>query len=54
MIPVNPGQAGKQFLGQRFMRVVRYSGASGHGRYISRVKHVPVVEEALALKPDRR
>ena len=53
MIPVNPGQAGKEMLGQKvYAKLSRDPRAGRHGRHLPRLAFVmPVVEEALALKP---
>ena len=54
MIPVNPGQAGKEILGPDGLRQARrHSRADRHGRHLPRppIRAAGVVEEALALKP---
>ena len=42
MIPVNPGQAGKEILGQKvYATPRRYPGAGRHGRYLPRLSLRP-------------
>ncbi len=38
MIPVNPGQAGKQMLGKTFVASLGYRPPGRHGRYLPRVE----------------
>jgi predicted CoA-binding protein len=56
MIPVNPGQAGKQMLGRTFVASLREIGRPLDMINIFRAsEHVlPVVEEALSLTPPPR